>query len=345
MEQYLHKCLDSLLVTAHLESLEVLVINDGSKDQTLAIAQEYAYKYPTVFRVINKPNGNYGSCINRGLKEARGKYVKVLDADDSFETEHFENFLAFLTQTDADLIISDFAIIDLQGNIRKIIKYNLGNSIYYEIKDVCTMENFRDGMQMHAVTYRRKCLLDISYWQTEGISYTDQQWIFIPMITVEKVAYYNDYVYKYLVGREGQTMDPAVRLRSIDHTQRCALGMIEFYELHQEAFMEKPISEYLYTRLTSYVKSVYISCFIHYDASMADILSKYDTQIKKTSSGVYKLIGDNSSIAGFRYLDAWRQHQSVNRWAVRCLSRMYMIMLRFRSVLHKENKDMAIPVF
>ena len=105
MEKYLRKCLDSLIVSnENMELLEVLVVNDGSKDTSLQIAQEYDIKYPQTFRVIDKENGNYGSCVNRGLKEAVGKYVKVLDADDYFDTFEFEKAIDFLKQNDYDLV-------------------------------------------------------------------------------------------------------------------------------------------------------------------------------------------------------------------------------------------------
>ena len=82
MQDYLNRCLDSLVIEPSLmEQLEVLVVNDGSKDSSSAIAHEYEAKFPCTFRVIDKENGNYGSCVNRGLAEAQGKYIKVLDAD------------------------------------------------------------------------------------------------------------------------------------------------------------------------------------------------------------------------------------------------------------------------
>ena len=89
MEKFLPYCLDSLLIGQGTEDVEVLVVNDGSADRTSAIAHGYEERYPEVFRVIDKENGNYGSCVNRGLKEATGKYVKILDADDSFEDGAF----------------------------------------------------------------------------------------------------------------------------------------------------------------------------------------------------------------------------------------------------------------
>ena len=87
MEKYVGRCLDSVLHTAMTNTIEVLLINDGSKDSTLRIAQEYATKWPETLRVINKPNGGWGSAINCAISEAAGKYFKILDADDWFDTQ------------------------------------------------------------------------------------------------------------------------------------------------------------------------------------------------------------------------------------------------------------------
>ena len=100
MEKYLRRCLDSLIIDEEgMKQLEVLVINDDSKDSSSQIAHEYQDKYPDTYRVIDKENGNYGSCINRGLKETTGKYVKVLDADDWFDNKSLMLFLTKLVQT------------------------------------------------------------------------------------------------------------------------------------------------------------------------------------------------------------------------------------------------------
>ncbi len=79
MEALLPRCLDSLLVPETLERLEVMVVNDGSKDGSLAVANRYKERFPQTLTVIDKPNGNYGSTINVALPVAQGKYVKVVD--------------------------------------------------------------------------------------------------------------------------------------------------------------------------------------------------------------------------------------------------------------------------
>ena len=72
MEKYLDRCLTSLIVTNNdlLERLEVLVVIDGAKDRSSEIAHSYQIRYPQTFIVIDKENGNYGSCVNRGVAEA-----------------------------------------------------------------------------------------------------------------------------------------------------------------------------------------------------------------------------------------------------------------------------------
>ena len=102
MQDYLPACLDSLVVDdpALFAALDIIVVNDGSKDKTSAIAHDYAARYPDVIRVIDKPNGNYGSCVNRGLAEARGVFIKVLDADDTFDTAAFKQFIRRLIESE-----------------------------------------------------------------------------------------------------------------------------------------------------------------------------------------------------------------------------------------------------
>lgn len=108
VELYLQECLDSILLSEYNDVLEVLAINDGSKDNTLSILNGYAGKYPEMLRVIDKPNGGWGSVINLAIKEARGSYFKILDSDDWFEKEAFAEFMETLKHCGADIFISNF---------------------------------------------------------------------------------------------------------------------------------------------------------------------------------------------------------------------------------------------
>ena len=165
MQDYLNRCLDSLVVKPELmPQLEVLVINDGSKDNSSAIAYEYETKYPAVFRVIDKENGNYGSCVNRGLAEAQGKYIKVLDADDWFDTNEFENLLKKLSTIDVDMVLTPYCSVDVSGKEGGVIAQELLDG---KILDFNSFDKNRiSRYSMHMVTYRTEFLRSINYKQT-----------------------------------------------------------------------------------------------------------------------------------------------------------------------------------
>ena len=90
-ERHLHQCIESVIAQT-FEDWEAILVNDGSKDGSLAICQEYASKDSRI-RVIDKPNGGPSSARNKGLDEAQGEYVYFMDADDWIETKFLEIFV------------------------------------------------------------------------------------------------------------------------------------------------------------------------------------------------------------------------------------------------------------
>lgn len=307
MEKYLHKCLNSLLVSdkSLFDQLEVLVINDGSKDSSSEIAHEYQNQYSSVFRVIDKENGNYGSCINRGLLEATGKYVKVLDADDSFSVDAFEIYLSELQHTDADLVLSDLVMVDEYDKITWQSSYKDGPE-YMPVRlkfDFCSYINRPDvdyyGM-MHGFAYRREILIENGYVQIEGRPYTDQQWVFEPIRYV-KTAYYVDVnLYNYLVGREGQTVSSVNMVKSVDNL----IFMVEkLFSLYEAGLSE--YKKYYLRQVRVQLEFLYKKGIIE-DAYPIDKLVKLDKEIQH--------IPDiNSLLNSFRYYKVpyvieWRRH-------------------------------------
>jgi glycosyltransferase involved in cell wall biosynthesis len=337
MEQYLRYCLDSLLIEKHFNKLEVLVINDGSKDSSSEIAHEYQDKYPDVFRVIDKENGNYGSCINKGLQIATGKYVKVLDADDSFDTQNFEEFLGYLETIDADLILSDFAIVDEERTIKKLVSYDFPSDVALDLEMICSTNLFKD-MQMHAVTYRLANLRKMNYFQTEGISYTDQQWIFTPMKEVRTVYNFKKYVYKYLIGRIGQTVSPAIKQKRIKQVAACVVDMLKSYIAITQ--MSENLRDYFFARLVPLAKEVYVTLLANYDEASKTFLIHYDDQLNHIDKSFYALLGDRnvSSFCGFRYIHYWRcNYLSLNPIIIRLLSKVYLLLLRIKDIIRRLN--------
>ena len=307
MEAYLSQCLDSLLVE-NLKDVEVWVVNDGSKDKTLEIANSYHERFPDSIKVIDKPNGNYGSCINAALKVTTGKYVKVLDADDSFEKNNFNDFISFLTDTDSDLVISDYVIVNEEGEItRKCAFLDLGEGKSIEfggVLDVISDHRF----QMHAVTYRKSIFEKIEYHQQEGISYTDQQWMFEPMNEVESVSFFPKVVYRYLVGRVGQTVDVSVSYKNLNQTIKVVERMLEDYNKLQGG-KDKVHQAYLEQRLMQKIPSLYrIALLKSNDEELITSLYNFDKHFEVLNPSLYKKTGiDKISFIQLPYVGYWRK--------------------------------------
>ncbi|MDE6538172.1 MAG: glycosyltransferase [Muribaculaceae bacterium] len=312
MEGYLKQCLDSLICES-LPEMEIVVVNDGSKDKTLSIAKEYEDKYPKSIIVIDKKNGNYGSCINTALKVVTGKYIKVLDADDSFENENIDDFIDCLKQTDADLVISDYVIVNEQGTITRECKFSNIAHKNIPLKDSYEIVTSPD-FAMHAVTYHRNVFKDLNYVQSEGISYTDLEWMFLPMTKVNDVTIFNKVIYRYLVGRAGQTVDVKVSAKAVDQTMTVLEKLLHIYRDNHNKISDLHAT-YLQHRLRFKTPSVYRICLIKSSGStMYDRLKFFDKCLEECYPELYDLMG-REDIKGFpfKYVKYWRKRYGKKR--------------------------------
>lgn len=310
MEKYLRHCLDSLIVP-NMDKVEVLVINDGSKDSSSVIGHEYQDKYPQTFRVIDKENGNYGSCVNRGLKEAKGKYVKVLDADDSFNKDAFRVFIDELCNIDADLVLTDFVTVDEDDNTTSKSIYsktykNIQKNVSFDFVNFINQPSYTFYGQMHGFTYRTQLLKDMHYHQTEGISYTDQEWVFKPVSCVKTCYYIPVVLYRYLVGRSGQTMLNVGK--SINQLITVVFSLVNYYIT--EGIKTKS-ANYLRSQLENQIDQVYRRGLLD-KAFYIDILREFDKKLSQYPL-VYHCVDNTGVIHSFnnflKYIKYWRKHQ------------------------------------
>ena len=196
-EKYIRRCLDSLLVPEVLESIEVLVINDGSKDHSSEIAREYVEKYPDTVVLVDKENGGHGSTINAGIERAKGKYFRVLDSDDWFNTVEFVEYVNRLQSEDADLVVTDY---------RKEHTYN-SQSEYFEYKDLEDGRCYRlddidlkilngEYFVMATSAYKTEVLRESGLKLLEKTFYVDMQYNIVPITKVETCVYYRMDIYR-----------------------------------------------------------------------------------------------------------------------------------------------------
>lgn len=312
MERYLDNCLTSLIVDDKelMKQLEVLVVIDGAKDRSSEIAHSYQNKYPETFMVIDKDNGNYGSCINRGLKEAKGKYIKILDADDSYDNTSFVLFLEFLNRYDVDLVINDLVYISTKGTVTKPSIFKLPQEKVFDLSALSQEMQLLYGM--HRATYRTDKLRLINYFQTEGVSYTDQEWAFSPLTTVNRVAYFPHLLYRYLIGREGQTMDTKVVVRSMSHHIIGAQKMLNDYVNFKElTASQKSIIDY---RILLRCSKIYYSYLCIPSLPLEELIS-FDNFVRMTSEKIYNEL-NNCNISwmlSYKFIKQWRKTGRVHK--------------------------------
>lgn len=204
VEDVLGTCLDSLAQSRYLDDIEVLIINDGSKDNTAAIAKAYQDKYPNSFFLVDKENGGHGSTINESIKRAHGKYFKILDGDDWVDVREFDGFIEELFECEADLMVNDYNRVYLNKKIRDNVVDGYNFYVKYDIKNM----NLNNIFPMHSITVRTDKLQKQDFRMSSNRFYADVEYVFL-VISVAKTFQVSDKcVYQYRLGVNGQSVSP-----------------------------------------------------------------------------------------------------------------------------------------
>lgn len=313
MEGYIEKTLQSLIIPNHFEDIEILVVNDGSKDKSSEIAHRIAELYPQSIKVIDKDNGNYGSCINVGLKHATGKYVKVLDADDYFDTNNFCTMVEILKEIDADLIITHFAFVNPKREIGETRNLHIPARQILAIDDIAHKRSIQ-GLWMHEIAYRRENVIKMGYHQREGISYTDVQWGFDPMSTVRTVFYIDLLIYYYLVGREGQSVDKKVYFKKFGQEFQCTSAMLNTFV--SAPMVSKAVEKMMFKKMRSRIITLYKRSMVNFNDYDNQDMVTFDRELQQKSPLLYHSLDKQLlSIPLFCYpfIHVWRRNHQ-NKW-------------------------------
>lgn len=284
----LREALEPFTADGVRERVEVLVVNDGSKDNTPEIAQEYQDRFPGTFRLISKENGGWGSTLNTGIRAATGKYFKQLDADDYYSKENLPDFLDFLEKTDADMAYSPFVTFeDQSGGIYRIVGELLGDYRFFPTDRVIPLsecENFVPAM--HTLTVRTSVLQNSDIFITEHCFYTDVEFVLKSYHLCKTVAFYKMPVYYYRLARDGQSMSLAgVRKHYRDH-EKMLLTMLEYYT---ENVMDKATQQAFENRLESACIMQYVFFFaLKCTASEKNELIEFDTILREKYPEFYE---------------------------------------------------------
>ncbi len=233
-QDYLRRAVDSLLPGG--DRLEILIVDDGSTDATGLIADDYARSYPQRVRAIHQPNGGHGGAIMAGLREASGRYFRVVDSDDWVEPDALTKTLDALEALEArgepvDMFITNF-IFDKAARHRHRVRYKgvLPEGWVFGWEDT---RRFRVGdlLMIHAVSFRTGLLRDCGLALPEHCCYEDNLFVYLPLSNVEKLYYLDVDLYHYVIGRQGQSTQVSVILKRLDQQLAINREMFRAVEL------------------------------------------------------------------------------------------------------------------
>ncbi len=234
-ESYMENCIKSLLPGG--EDVEILVVNDGSKDRTAEIADTYEKKYPGIVRAIHQENGGHGAAVNAGIKNARGLFFKVVDSDDWVDADAYQAILAKLKElaggsTTLDMMISNFVYEKEGAKRKKTMRYTsvLPQDQLFTWNDV---GHFHKGQYilMHSVIYRTQLLRDCGLELPRHTFYVDNIFVYQPLPMVKSMYYMDVDFYRYFIGRDDQSVNEKVMIGRIDQQIKVNKIMVDAYDL------------------------------------------------------------------------------------------------------------------
>jgi glycosyltransferase involved in cell wall biosynthesis len=216
------------------DRVEIIIVDDGSTDDTLKIARKYQEKFPDIVKVIHQENGGHGEAVNTGIKNATGLYFKVLDSDDCLGKKALTKVLDLLEDMIAkdaglDMLISNY-MYDKQGvKHKKIMKYKRA----MPVGKMFGWDELHFGktqyLLMHSVIYRTKVLRECGMVLPKHTFYVDNIYVFQPLPYVKNIYYLDVCLYKYFIGRDDQSVHESVMIKRLDQQYRVTRLMLDIY--------------------------------------------------------------------------------------------------------------------
>lgn len=249
VEAYLETCLTSL-VKQTLQEIELIVVNDGTKDQSQTIIDSFVEKYPTKIHAYQKENGGLSSARNYGMTKATGEYVAFVDSDDWVDITMYEAMYEKAKQHDFDLVVCDF------NEIREGV---VVPCICHQERDIFGKEEIKEAMidvypSAWNKLYKRSVLEDLAIQFKPGVWFEDVEFIYrlLPYLTcigVVKQAFY-----QYMIRSNSISSSADQR---IFHYIENWNGVIAFYQKQGLYEEYRDVVEYCYVRylFATFIKS------------------------------------------------------------------------------------------
>ena len=229
-EEYMEKCIDSLLIGK--EDVEIIIIDDGSKDKTGKIADRYQKKYPTIVKAIHQENGGHGAGINTGLKHATGKYFKVVDSDDWLDEKAYKKLLKEIKHINTDLVVCNYVYTYTDGRKEQTISFA---NVYEEGKVLTWNDIHRFKLtqypSLHSMMYKKSVLDKSNIDLPKHVFYEDNLFIYLPLVNTNTIYYLNLDLYRYYIGRADQSVQETQLIKRSSHQVLVSEKVCTAYDL------------------------------------------------------------------------------------------------------------------
>ena len=230
-EQYLDKCLLSFVDGSVLDKLDIVIVNDGSSDGTEDLAGKYCRQYPESVRLISQENRGHGGALNTGCSAARGKYLKVIDADDWVETEKLAAFVEQLEHCDSDVVLTHYYTTDISsGEVKAWTSRPEQFGQAYSFKEIMDdFGRFERCLTFHGLTYNTAFYQANGYRLSEKIFYEDHEFATYPCCRAQTITPLDLFIYNYRIGDVQQSVSDANKLKRVTHSEAVLRRMAQEY--------------------------------------------------------------------------------------------------------------------
>ena len=232
---YMEKCIDNLLTVG--EEAEIIIIDDGStKDNTGEIADRYQREYPNICVAHHQENGGHGEGVNQGIRLAKGIYYKVVDSDDWLDVECLKTLMERLRRFDEkeeypDLIVSNYVYEHEDGP-----GHSMNYKSVFPLERICTWDDIHHMkpalyFMMHSFIYKLDTLKEGHIDLPKHTFYVDNLYIYSPLPKIKTIYYMDLDLYRYFIGREGQSIEEANMIKRVDQQLLVSMLMIDACDL------------------------------------------------------------------------------------------------------------------
>ena len=306
---YMKKCIDSLLTGGR--DVEIIIVNDGSKDGTLKLANEYKENYPDTVKVIDKENGGHGSGVNAGLKAAEGLYFKVVDSGDWLDTDALNELLGVIKLHLSegrlpDLYVTNFIYDRVYDGTKHVSSYEKkmpqGKIFGW---DGVKKFRFSHMMLMHALLYKRESLLKSGTRLPEHTFYVDNIFAYKPLPFMQTVYYLNVDLYHYFIGRADQSVNRKNIIARYEQQLLVMREMTDAYSWDEIKKMPKGLKNYMWHSLEVIMMTTLFFTCAEYSKERKENLKALWRHIKERDKKLYKKLRHGSYATAVNYL-SWR---------------------------------------